>query len=203
MEVKKNFLKGWVIAIRPRTLPLSLAGMLMGSLLAVEYGNFNIWVFILAGITSLFLQILSNMANDYGDSQWGADNIHRQGPDRSVQSGLISPGAMKKGIKIVAFLTLITGILLLFAAAGFSLKSPFIKKSFFAFLVTGVLAIFAAILYTNGKKTIRLCRPGRYICLHFLWVGQRNRYVLPPYFHTGMGIPATCRKLRNVLYGSA
>lgn len=150
--MKKDLLKAWILAARPRTLPLSLAGMLMGSFLALAQNKFNIWVFVFAAVTSLLLQILSNMANDYGDSVWGADNIHREGPDRAVQSGLINATLMKKGIKIIVFVTFISGILLLLSAAGFSLKSTFFKQGFIFFLIAGILAIFAAILYTNGKK---------------------------------------------------
>lgn len=141
-----------MIAVRPRTLPLSLSGMLMGSALAADFGRFNILVFILSGITSLLLQILSNMANDYGDSRWGADNVHRKGPDRAVQSGLISAEGMKKGIIFIVALTLLAGVFLLLAAAGFDFSSPQMKYIFFVFLITGLLSIFAAILYTNGKK---------------------------------------------------
>lgn len=150
--MRSKLLNAWVIAVRPRTLPLSLAGMLMGSTLAADYGKFNILVFILSGITSLLLQILSNMANDYGDSRWGADNVHRKGPDRAVQAGLISAGSMKKGIIFIIALTLLAGITLLLAAAGFDFSNPNMKYIFFIFLITGLLSIIAAILYTNGKK---------------------------------------------------
>ena len=148
----KELLKAWILAARPRTLPLALAGMLMGSFLALVHGKFSGWVFVLAAITSLLLQILSNMANDYGDSVWGADNAERTGPTRAVQSGMINGKLMKKGIKLVVLLTLISGILLLFSAAGFSFHTPFFKQGFLFFLVMGILAIVAAILYTNGKK---------------------------------------------------
>jgi len=126
--------------------------MMMGSFLALSKGKFNIWVFVFAAVTSLLLQILSNMANDYGDSVWGADNIHREGPDRAVQSGMITAALMKKGIKVIVIITLISGLLLLFSAGGFSLKSAFMKQGFLIFLAAGILAIIAAILYTNGKK---------------------------------------------------
>ena len=148
----KELIKAWILSARPRTLPLSLAGMLMGSFLALAQGKFNIWVFVFAAITSLLLQILSNMANDLGDSVWGADNVHRTGPSRAVQSGMITAVLMKKGIKVIIIITFISGILLLVSAAGFSMKTPFFRQSFLFFLIAGILAILAAILYTNGKK---------------------------------------------------
>lgn len=150
--MKKEVLDAWILSARPRTLPLAIAGMLMGSFLAYSHGKFNLWVSIFAATTSIMLQILSNMANDYGDSVWGADNVQRSGPIRAVQSGAIKPAMMKRGISIVVAVTFISGLLLLFAAADFSIYHPFFKQGFMFFLISGVLAIVAAILYTNGKK---------------------------------------------------
>ena len=96
-------------AIRLRTLPLALASIAMGSFLAADEGLFNLSIFILAAITTIFLQILSNLANDYGDSLHGADNIIRKGPERSVQSGSISARSMKIAISITAILSLSSG----------------------------------------------------------------------------------------------
>lgn len=82
--------KEWITAFRLRTLPLSVSGVLMGSALAYSEKSFRFSVFILAIATTLFLQILSNLANDYGDSKNGKDNENRLGPTRMVQSGKIS-----------------------------------------------------------------------------------------------------------------
>lgn len=86
------------------------------------------------------------MANDYGDSQKGTDNANRLGPVRTVQGGEISPQQMKKGMTVFVFLSLISGMVLLYLAFGFD----FWKAAFFFFL--GIGAIAAAIKYTVGKN---------------------------------------------------
>ncbi len=138
--------KIWISALRLRTLPLALACIGMGSFLAAFLGNFSWLVCILSLSTTLFLQILSNLANDYGDSIHGADSIEREGPKRSVQQGVISAAAMKKAIVILAILSFVNGIALLYFAVGF--YSP----TFYIFMGMGLLAILSAIAYTNGKR---------------------------------------------------
>ena len=80
-------LKSWIKAARLRTLPLAMSGILMGTALSYFDGGFNPTVTDLAIGTALFIQIFSNFANDFGDSQKGTDNQHRVGPKRTVQSG--------------------------------------------------------------------------------------------------------------------
>ncbi len=133
-------------AVRLRTLPLALASIAMGSFLAADEGLFNLSIFILAAMTTIFLQILSNLANDYGDSLHGADNIIRKGPERSVQSGSISARSMKIAISITAILSLSSGTLLLLTAI------ENLDASFFIFLLLGIAAILAAMGYTMGKN---------------------------------------------------
>ena len=88
-----NF-KHWISAARLRTLPLSVSGIILAGCFA-EYNGFFDWlVFLLAILTTLSLQILSNFANDYGDGVKGTDNNQRIGPERAIQSGAISPSAM-------------------------------------------------------------------------------------------------------------
>ena len=127
-------------------MPLALSSIGMGSFLAASIQRFNVVIFLLSAVTTIFLQILSNLANDYGDSVNGADHIHRQGPPRTVQSGHISIGAMKKGIGIFVMLSLVSGIYLLYIALGLNLKT------FVFFLVVGLAAILAAMAYTIGRK---------------------------------------------------
>ena len=83
-------INAWVIAARLRTLPLSISGVVIGSFLALSKHAFNWKIAALALFTTLFLQILSNLANDYGDSKNGKDTKERQGPSRMVQNGTIS-----------------------------------------------------------------------------------------------------------------
>ncbi len=92
----------WLSAFRLRTLPLALASISMGGFLAAGFGNFQPWIFVLCVITTVLLQILSNLANDYGDFVNGADLMGRIGPARAVQSGAISPAQMKRAIILFA-----------------------------------------------------------------------------------------------------
>jgi 1,4-dihydroxy-2-naphthoate octaprenyltransferase len=118
----------------------------MGGFLAAAQNKFNGLIFFLCCTTTIFLQVLSNLANDYGDTVNGADHSERQGPQRAVQSGAISPGQMRIAIIIFIVLSLISGIELLYSAFGFELKS------FLFFFGLGILSIVAAIAYTVGKK---------------------------------------------------
>ena len=103
----------WIKAFRLRTLPLALSSTLMGSLVAYTHKVFDVKVFGLATVTTLFLQILSNLANDYGDTQNGAYHDGRKGPERMVQSGLISLVEMKRMIGVFIGLSLISGVWLI------------------------------------------------------------------------------------------
>jgi 1,4-dihydroxy-2-naphthoate octaprenyltransferase len=136
----------WVSAARPRTLPLALSSIWLGSFLAAFYGTFNWEVVVWASVTTVFLQVLSNLANDYGDSIHGADSAQRQGPQRAVQAGLITPKAMRTAMIVAGVLSLCSGIYLLYISVGF------VKEVFFFFLGLGLLAIVAAITYTSGTR---------------------------------------------------
>ncbi len=140
-------LKIWIRASRPHTLPLAFSCISAGNLLAWAQGSFNTGIFILSLLTGVLLQILSNLANDYGDFIHGADTEKRQGPARTVQSGLISPEKMKKGIKLVIFLSLISGLALL-GLASFHI-SYFILL---IYLLVGLLAMWAAWNYTASSN---------------------------------------------------
>jgi 1,4-dihydroxy-2-naphthoate octaprenyltransferase len=140
-----NKKQAWLHAIRLRTLPLALSSILAGSFLAAFHQVFRIEVFVLATLTTVFLQILSNLSNDYGDSVHGADSKDREGPIRAVQSGVISLLEMKRAMILVGALSLISGLLLLYV----SLED---WKLFFVFFALGIAAIFAAVSYTSGKN---------------------------------------------------
>ena len=146
MEVKLAGKKeAWLHAIRLRTLPLALASILMASFLAYFYQAFRLEILVLAASTTTLLQILSNLANDYGDSIHGADSNEREGPIRAVQSGIIPLQEMKTAMVIFALLSLLSGILLLYVAVSSWLM-------FWGFIVLGLLAIAAAITYTSGSN---------------------------------------------------
>ena len=148
-------MKHWIQAARLRTLPLSVSGIIVGSMYALAHPTnkiltptevFNWRIFGLALLTTLGLQILSNFANDYGDGMKGTDNEDRVGPKRAIQSGAISPEAMKRAIFLTASLTLISAMLLIY----YAFRDTNIGYSLF-YLVLGVLAIASAIRYTVGN----------------------------------------------------
>lgn len=135
----------WLEAARPKTLPLALVSILTGSTLAYSMGHFSLLVMLLALVTAILLQILSNLANDYGDSIKGTDNDARLGPMRALQSGAVSLNGMRQAIGINVVLTMLSGLtLVLYALDSW--------ESIFSFLGLGVLAIAAAIAYTVGSK---------------------------------------------------
>lgn len=140
-------LKRWIHAFRLRTLPLALSSVALGCFLAYSDGNINWTVSVLAVSTTLFLQILSNLANDYGDSKHGVDNTNRVGPVRAVQSGEVTPGAMKKVVIMFIVLSLVSGLWLIYEGTR---GIPFWIVS--TFLVVGFGAIAAAVKYTIGEN---------------------------------------------------
>jgi len=148
-------MKHWIQAARLRTLPLSVSGIIVGSVYALAHPTnmiltptevFSWKIFAFAILTTLGLQILSNFANDYGDGMKGTDNVDRVGPKRAIQSGVISPEAMKRAIILTSVLTLISSIFLIY----FAFKDTNVGYSLF-FLVLGILAIISAIRYTIGN----------------------------------------------------
>ncbi|OSY88330.1 1,4-dihydroxy-2-naphthoate prenyltransferase [Tenacibaculum holothuriorum] len=152
----KNFIK----AARLRTLPLSVSGIIVGSFLA-DFSNVinieglytpfvnsekNYWIFLLAILTTIGFQVLSNFANDYGDGVKGTDD-NREGEARMVSSGAISPKQMKLAMVITTMLTLIVAVLLIYVSFG--------KENFgysLLFFGLGIASIIAAIKYTVGKS---------------------------------------------------
>lgn len=136
----------WIDAARLRTLPLALASIMTGAFLAIAQGSYTLHTILFALLTGILLQILSNLANDYGDAVKGTDNEHRAGPTRTVQSGRISAHAMKTGIIVAAVMCLLSGCALLYESLGAWLPITL------AFLVFGVAAIASAIRYTMGAN---------------------------------------------------
>jgi len=166
----------WLGAFRLRTLPLALSSILLGSFLAGYSGLFRWPIFILSAITTVFLQILSNLANDYGDSIHGADNSLREGPVRAVQSGIINRRSMKRGVILFVLLSFTSGISLLLVSFGFDLKLLLI------FLGLGVVSIAAAVYYTSGKRPYGYAGLGDVsVMIFFGFVGVLGTYFL----HTG------------------
>lgn len=137
--------EAWLHAVRLRTLPLALASIFAGSFVAYSSGIFRWEILLLASFTTIFLQILSNLSNDYGDTIHGADHKEREGPTRAVQSGLISLSEMKKGMYLFGVLSFISGLSLVYLAVNDLIL-------FSVFLGLGAAAIWAAISYTSGSN---------------------------------------------------
>ncbi|PWH85915.1 1,4-dihydroxy-2-naphthoate octaprenyltransferase [Brumimicrobium oceani] len=140
-------IKSWIHAARLRTLPLSLSGIIVGSFVAYKQGFWDNRIFALAILTTLFLQILSNFANDLGDSYKGADNEGRVGPMRAIQSGKITQKGMIFGSVVMSVLSLVTAIpLIIIGTTGMP------SSVLWAYVVLALLSVLAAITYTVGKK---------------------------------------------------
>lgn len=166
-------IKAWLISLRLRTLPLALSTIFMGSILAAHQGMFNSQVLLGAALTTLFLQILSNLSNDYGDAISGADNEHRQGPQRMIQSGVISLSEMKMAMLLCAFFALISGVYLLYVSF------EYFNIVQFVFLLFGLASIGAAIKYTVGKSPYGYRGWGDLsVFLFFGWLGVAGTWFL-------------------------
>jgi 1,4-dihydroxy-2-naphthoate octaprenyltransferase len=137
----------WITAARPKTLPLSLSSTILGSFLAAADHAFSWGVFILASLTTVLLQILSNLANDYGDFINGKDTAGRIGPKRMVQSGQITPPRMVKALIALVSVTLITGSALILTGTNGAASGSTI-----CYFLMGIAAIAAALKYTVGKN---------------------------------------------------
>lgn len=137
--------QAWLESLRPKTLPLAFAAIVVGTVLAWWQGYFDPLVAALALITAGLLQILSNLANDYGDAIKGSDKPDRIGPLRGMQKGAISLGQMKRALLVVIVLSCISGLGLVSAATQ-------TMADFIGFLALGGLSIVAAITYTVGKR---------------------------------------------------
>lgn len=179
--------KSWVKAARPRTLPLALSGIIMGCGLAWFYGAMDGEVSILAIVTATLIQIFSNFANDYGDTQRGTDNEFRLGPTRTMQSGEITHQEMKAGMIVIGGLSLFFGTWLVYAGIWFVSKI-----AFFSFIGLGVLSLIAAYFYTAGKKSYGYVGLGDLAV--FLFFGLLPVigvfYLNANYFETAIVLPA-------------
>ena len=166
--------QAWISACRLRTLPLSISGAIVGSGVAYSDGFFDLTVCVLTIITTLSLQILSNLANDYGDGVKGTDNENRIGPERALQSGIISPKQMRNAIVINVVICLILVVTLIYKAFG---ADQFLTS--LVFIILGILAIVAAIKYTVGASAYGYKALGDLmVFLFFGWLSVLGTYFL-------------------------
>lgn len=133
--------------MRLRTLPLSLSGIILGSFAAFNLGFWDSSVFVLALLTTVFFQVVSNLANDLGDSIKGADNDERVGPQRAVQSGVISKKEMRNAVILFVLLSMASAIPLIIIGTQ---DMP--SATLWFYIILAIFCIIAAITYTVGKK---------------------------------------------------
>ena len=136
----------WIMAARLRTLPLALAVSATGNYTASYTPHFQWNIVWMSMLTTLLLQVLSNFANDLGDSIHGADHAERKGPKRAVQSGKLSRLQMANAVKLFASFSLITGSILIWISFHTN------WENILPIFGIGLAAIAAAYLYTNGSK---------------------------------------------------
>lgn len=183
---KTNMTTAWIESLRPRTLPLALASIVTGVALASWQGYFQWDVALLALITAGLLQILSNLANDYGDAVKGSDTETRIGPNRGMQKGLITLAQMKKALIVTIILTILSGITLIALAC----KKP---SDVIGFVALGIIAIIAAITYTVGRKPYGYIGLGDIsVLIFFGWLSVAGTYyLLATHFDSVVILPAT------------
>ncbi|MFD2566027.1 1,4-dihydroxy-2-naphthoate octaprenyltransferase [Pseudotenacibaculum haliotis] len=186
-----SMIQHYVKAARLRTLPLSISGIIVGGLLAMSKDMFDWSIFILALLTTIGFQVLSNFANDYGDGVKGTDK-YRTGEERMVASGAISPKQMKQAMVVTTIITLIVALYLIYLAFG---KDNFSYSVLFFLL--GVASIAAAIKYTVGSSAYGYSGYGDIFVFiffgllsvvgsHFLFTKEVGFLIFLPAFSIGM-----------------
>lgn len=137
----------WISAMRPRTIPLSMSGILVGTGIAIQEGFWDKNIFIWAMVTTVLFQLTSNLANDLGDGEKGTDNERRIGPMRGVQSGEISVKQMRFAVLLFSVFSLISSAVLIYFGTK---EMP--KTMVYFYSVLAIVCVIAAITYTVGKK---------------------------------------------------
>ena len=129
----------WIVASRPRTLPAAVAPVLVGTALAVSEDHFLALAFVAALLGSVFIQIGTNLANDYSDARRGADTEDRLGPVRVTAGGLMPPRSVLIGTYVAFGVSVLCGAYLAFVAGP-------------EMLAVGAVSIAAGVLYTGGPR---------------------------------------------------
>jgi len=129
----------WLMAARPRTLPAAVAPVLVGTALAATEGTFKVLTFLAALLGALFIQVGTNLSNDYSDARRGADTDDRLGPVRVTAGGLVPPRQVLVATYVAFALAVLAGSYLI-ATAGWEL------------LLVGAASILAGVLYTGGPR---------------------------------------------------
>lgn len=140
-------LKAAVFSMRLRTLPLSLSGVVLGLMLAMKTQEVSLWLIVWLLLTTVCLQILSNLSNELGDFLRGTDGEQREGPMYSLAQGAISVQEFKWLIAVFVLLCCVFG-----AAMVWTSFDTFLAWQPLMLLALGVAAIWAAMHYTLGKN---------------------------------------------------
>ncbi|NUU67610.1 1,4-dihydroxy-2-naphthoate polyprenyltransferase [Enterobacteriaceae bacterium BIT-l23] len=182
--------RAWLESLRPRTLPLAFASIVVGASLAWWQGVFDPAVTLLALLTAGLLQILSNLANDYGDAEKGSDKPDRIGPLRGMQKGVITQQQMKVALIITVVLICLSGLALV-SVACHSLADVL------GFLLLGLLSIIAAITYTVGTRPYGYMGLGDIsVLIFFGWLSVVGSWYLQSHSLTfSVFLPATASGL--------
>ncbi|MDR2131421.1 MAG: 1,4-dihydroxy-2-naphthoate octaprenyltransferase [Odoribacteraceae bacterium] len=179
--MRLNWFKNWrvgrlarayVVSARPRTLPLSVAGVLLGSLLAAGEGHFDGTVCAWAVVTTLALQVLANLANEVGDLKKGTDNEHRLGPVRGLQGGMLSLREITGAMWVAGSVAVVAGVLLVREAFG-----EWLDPRSGLLLLAGGGSIVAAVKYTVGRGAYGYRGLGDlFVMIFFGWVSVLGSY---------------------------
>jgi 1,4-dihydroxy-2-naphthoate polyprenyltransferase len=129
----------WLMAARLRTLPAAVAPVLVGTSLALGSGHFRALAFVAALFGAVFIQVGTNLSNDYSDARRGADTEDRLGPVRVTAGGLVPPGRVLLATYVTFGLAVLCGVYLV-AVAGWEL------------IAVGAVSILAGVLYTGGPR---------------------------------------------------
>src|ERR1700744_2971991 len=106
------------MAARLRTLPAAIAPVLVGASLALGDGDFHPLAFVAALLGAIFIQVGTNLSNDYSDARRGADTEDRLGPVRVTAGGLVPPAQVLRATYITFGLAVLCGVYLIAIAAG-------------------------------------------------------------------------------------
>lgn len=172
--MNQESLNYWLLAIRPKTLSITLAPILCASVFAyTEYGGFNGWILFCILISALSIQIGTNLYNDAADFERGADQSDRLGPDRVTAKGWLAAATVKKGAFVSFTLAFFSGIYLAYIGG-------------LPIIVLGLISILCGYAYTGGPKPIAYSPLGELFVIVFfgLFAVAGSFYLLTQSFNS-------------------
>jgi 1,4-dihydroxy-2-naphthoate polyprenyltransferase len=176
----------WLMAARPRTLPAAIAPVLVGTAAAIAVvGELpRVGAFFAALIGSIFIQIGTNLANDYSDAKRGADTVDRLGPVRVTAAGLVAPRSVLTATWVAFAVAVACGIYLATVAGA-------------VIIAVGVASILAGVLYTGGPRPYGYAGLGElFVFLFFGLVAVNGSYYVQleelDWFPFGLSVSIGC-----------